>query len=446
MGKIKEKKKVEPPPPPEGGCNHYVERKSRYCKMLVKPGARFCGEHVSTTRSPCPYDPGHTCPSDPVGRDKHLSNCNSRPPDTKPHYLVTGVNLGDNRLLQSPSETIAKTTIGNISDENLLRIIKLVQSTYEKKVKSQIETKILEHEVLRTELCNDQYGPNVLKHHKQNSSLLGHLSNCSLMQNNSIFVEFGSGRGALSYWVGRALSSPSTCQMLLVDRASPRHKLDTRLQQDVSETKAKDDSGGVSVTRLRVDIADLHLGQALETIDEPITDGGMKNKVIGISKHLCGVATDLTLRCMIGTLPISRLGGFMIALCCHHRCVWSTYVGADFLLDQGFLPEDFSILTSISSWATCGFGRKYKNNVEDEHENETLADESETVLHPNDRYARLGLNETAREELGRQTKRILDYGRVRYLETQTNFSVKLNYYIESDVTLENALLICIPKN
>ena len=29
-----------PPPPAEGVCNFYVTRKRRYCKMLVKTGAR----------------------------------------------------------------------------------------------------------------------------------------------------------------------------------------------------------------------------------------------------------------------------------------------------------------------------------------------------------------------------------------------------------------------
>ena len=92
----------------------------------------------------------------------------------------------------------------------------------------------------------------------------------------------------------------STFQFLKIpipslNRASPRHKLDTRLQQDVSDSNS-DDNGTMSVTRLRVDIADLHLGQALETIDNSISDSKFKNNVIGISKHLCGAATDLTLR------------------------------------------------------------------------------------------------------------------------------------------------------
>ena len=84
-------------------------------------------------------------------------------------------------------------------------------------------------------------------------------------------------------------------------------------------------------------------------------------------------------RCMTGTLAKSRFGGMMIALCCHHRCSWSQYVGQQFLLDQGFQAQEFNILTSISSWATCGFGKKNDKsdiNVEDHDVPE---------FHPNDR-------------------------------------------------------------
>ena len=69
-----------PPSPAEGVCNYYVTRKRRYCKMLVKTGARsvqsclitntsdvmlcsYCGEHLTcdSERVPCPYDPGTGC-------------------------------------------------------------------------------------------------------------------------------------------------------------------------------------------------------------------------------------------------------------------------------------------------------------------------------------------------------------------------------------------------
>ena len=53
-------------------------------------------------------------------------------------------------------------------------------------------------------------GKSVMKHHIQNSSLLAHLAGASLTSDNSTFVEFGSGRAALSYWLGKV-----TCILIM---------------------------------------------------------------------------------------------------------------------------------------------------------------------------------------------------------------------------------------
>ena len=44
-------------------CAHFLAGKKRKCRMLVKVGKRFCGEHASLDsqpdaeeRMPCPYD------------------------------------------------------------------------------------------------------------------------------------------------------------------------------------------------------------------------------------------------------------------------------------------------------------------------------------------------------------------------------------------------------
>ena len=31
--------------PEPGACGFYVQRKKRFCRMIVKPGAQYCGEH-----------------------------------------------------------------------------------------------------------------------------------------------------------------------------------------------------------------------------------------------------------------------------------------------------------------------------------------------------------------------------------------------------------------
>lgn len=49
--------------PLPGRCGHFVQRKRRYCKMIVSEGKKFCGEHAENgeetnrRRIPCPLDP-----------------------------------------------------------------------------------------------------------------------------------------------------------------------------------------------------------------------------------------------------------------------------------------------------------------------------------------------------------------------------------------------------
>ena len=156
--------------------------------------------------------------------------------------------------------------------------------------------------------------------------------------------------------------------------------------------------------------------------------------MVAISKHLCGSATgensmqcnpfllnhltmvdiakgvcmsdtialhfvflaDLTLRCLLETLPQSRdtcqpigsqdsddvtlhhqdrqadppdakrlcytrhgnpppkLSGLLIALCCHHRCTWSQLAGTQWMSGRGFSPIDAHLVTKMTSWAVCG--------------------------------------------------------------------------------------------
>ena len=50
----------------------------------------------------------------------------------------------------------------------------------------------------------------------------------------------------------------------------------------------------------------------------------------------------------------SQVRGIVIALCCHHRCDWSSYVGREWWLAQGLTAQDFMSVSHMSSWATCG--------------------------------------------------------------------------------------------
>lgn len=78
--------------------------------------------------------------------------------------------------------------------------------------------------------------------------------------------------GQLSYWIANAVKSTEGSTVLLVERASPKHKRDNKL-----------DKTSYKVQRVRADISDLLLDK-LEIIN------GSEN-IIGVTKHLCGEAT-----------------------------------------------------------------------------------------------------------------------------------------------------------
>lgn len=89
-----------------GRCGLFLEKKKRFCKMIVARGKVFCGEHAtmegSSSRIPCPLDPKHTVSEDKL--QQHLKKCNSRE-KAKPVYYVENINSGsaDGETLQQVS-------------------------------------------------------------------------------------------------------------------------------------------------------------------------------------------------------------------------------------------------------------------------------------------------------------------------------------------------------
>jgi len=146
--------------PEPGSCGFYVQRKKRYCKMNIKPGAQYCGEHhgsplpsdehdlgnkpIAELRVPCPYDPKHTCFA--LKMERHLKICNSKPPSVLPPHEVPGINMGDPPP-PSEGEKEERLTVNNVSDEKLINIIGQLMATYKKYVEGRIEMDPLEHTV-----------------------------------------------------------------------------------------------------------------------------------------------------------------------------------------------------------------------------------------------------------------------------------------------------------
>uniref|UniRef100_A0A4X1SMW2 tRNA:m(4)X modification enzyme TRM13 n=1 Tax=Sus scrofa TaxID=9823 RepID=A0A4X1SMW2_PIG len=75
--------------PAEGRCGYYVEKKKRFCRMVVAAGKRFCGEHAGAAEEENArkrillYE-------DQLA--KHLKKCNSR---EKPKPVIKYVQTGE---------------------------------------------------------------------------------------------------------------------------------------------------------------------------------------------------------------------------------------------------------------------------------------------------------------------------------------------------------------
>uniref|UniRef100_A0A3B4AGK0 tRNA:m(4)X modification enzyme TRM13 n=1 Tax=Periophthalmus magnuspinnatus TaxID=409849 RepID=A0A3B4AGK0_9GOBI len=422
-------------------CAFFVERKKRFCKMIVGKGKRFCGEHAAMEEGPgsrriiCPLDPKHTVSEDKL--EKHLKKCNSRE-KPKPVYYVEDRNAGSGDEAQTTEVTL--NVILSSSGSNIKKYIYFA---------CELEEKVLSHAALQEELDNPKNGESAYKHLRQQASILGHIAALGLLRGGHCFVEFGAGRGKLSHWIHEALRGQPELQVLLVERSSTRFKVD-----------GKHADGEAEFERLQVDIQHLDLGKV-----PLLREKGLP--VVGVGKHLCGAATDLALRCLMEKPscseskepPAKRLkstepcpepawscspaepwgsalavAGLTVALCCHHRCQWRHYVGKDFFTQRGLGADHFSAFCRMSSWATCGLrltncnaSAPNQTNQDEEHQDQKVQEE----------------DPSEREHVGQLCKLLIDCGRLHYLH-QKGFTGHLSRYVSSEVTLENVLLTAVP--
>ncbi|XP_042339858.1 tRNA:m(4)X modification enzyme TRM13 homolog [Plectropomus leopardus] len=454
--------------PLPGRCSFFLQKKKRFCKMIVARGKLFCGEHAtmeegSSRRIMCPLDPKHTVSEDKL--DKHLKKCNSRE-KPKPVYYVENINTGP----ADGDETLQQVSLSERSRAELQSLVDQLKTAVTV-LQWDVEDSILSHPVLQEELNNPKNGDSAQKHLKQQSSLLGHLRALGLLERGRCFVEFGAGRGKLSHWIHEALKTPDhlqtrpdqnrdqvdpceDLQLLLVERSSTRFKVDGKHQD-----------AGVEFERLQVDIQHLDLSKVQMLTQK-------KLPLVAVGKHLCGAATDLALRCLLGTPELTEdtgpapkrprtsepaaqqnpnpgLGpghvlGLTVALCCHHRCEWRHYVGQRFFEQQGLGATEFSAFCRMSSWATCGLRSTNQDTPPGDPTNQREEDEEHEPAEEKDAVSGF-LSVDERQRVGRLCKRLIDGGRLHFLKTK-GFDCKLSRYADSHVTLENVLLSAVPSS
>ncbi|KAG0241322.1 tRNA:m(4)X modification enzyme TRM13 [Actinomortierella wolfii] len=513
----KQKVQVEVPPVPNkpGQCHFYVKGKGRYCKLRAKLTNKYCGEHsmlegndgkeaVSEANStqptetaasdntkevrkrvPCPLDPTHTVWEDDL--KSHTARCNARPRGSVAY--VQDINL----TLPEPTESIlAQDMLTKLTSSELLDLVTKVEALYDKYVPP-IRTMILDHPAMDERKKTIQN----IKHAQQQGSLLGHMDRLGLLSDpRACFIEFGAGRGGLSRYLKEALQDRGEANFVLVDRMAVRNKADSYIAGIDQVPKSY-------VARRMIDIKDLKLVKLPETersvgsvvdpvvmtqekdgetvpatseatIDKSSNEGARvsvktKRPVVALSKHLCGGATDITLKCLVdykaefeASEQPQAVRGILIALCCHQLCRNHMYPNQKFLQECGITEREFALICRMSSWGVsinrsraaspggdsdntekkCEKDKSNDNDGEDEDEEE---EHGQVDTAAKDLGSNLSLlNVQRRIELGLRCKRLLDIGRVKYLEKH-GFDAEVIYYTDRDTSLENLALMAVPK-
>ena len=296
-------------------------------------------------------------------------------------------------------------------------------------------------------------GRKQLKHRVQTDAIVSVMAELHLFDGPLVQVELGAGKGGLALAASQAHSNRSSAApatlvpatTILVDRIKPKGSAD----------KALLEAGG-RCERIKIDLAHLRL-RGVSSLWPSAEPEGLRRAAIG--KHLCGAATDFALRSLVGAAkppPGAAVDGVVIATCCHHKCDWRSYVNKAFMSAAGFSESDFDRLRCLSSWATDAEHKNPEEEAEDAQDaigesqayesqaSESQAEYETSTLLTNHAEAASRLAPAERLRVGWQVKRLLDTGRLLYLETH-GYRGAMQRYVPASVSPENVLLIATPQ-
>ncbi len=419
-------------------CCFFVKSKNRLCNLTRSKDSLYCGVHASTSdqvalnndkssrilrkaqengfesieRVPCPIDPSHSIYKHNI--KAHVKICCAHIRNVMIESQVfysKDINSGSN--LYSNGESIVEdieAMKASINPEMLLEKVRKCYNFILNKEKGfeninnesidysdKLNTKM--EELVHGHVSKNQSTFEKLRHVKQDARIVANMISQGIVgdeikqqlegDNNTVdvsktsrftFVELGAGKGLL----GQSISVvfPNS-KIIFIERGGNRKKADKSLREN-----------SIEYSRIRTDIRHCDFSK-LPGIDRDIQD--KHKRIVFIAKHLCGVATDLSLKGLdsLGDNKMDVIKGITIATCCHHACVWKDYVGYKFYLSQGFVPEEFDILKTWSAWAhtldNCSLNsRKRKTNEENLNDEDAL--EHMEVIDNNKNIRPEGLN------------------------------------------------------
>ncbi|XP_058197413.1 uncharacterized protein LOC131313232 isoform X2 [Rhododendron vialii] len=458
----------------ESRCEFWLPKKNRFCANTPLNGnSKFCGNH--TTRSDgqwiaCPIDPSHTVLEENL--EGHLRRCpllkHIQSLSLQPFYQK-GINAGTNEeeeeentvSLNNPSSgplgsnsitsEMKRNAVYSMTSTQLSKLISKIQSVHASICKDiQDSFKIPEACGVWINREVDGKLPYQEKHVLQQASILGNLEEFGVLKNTDghmsrgdfpsdgptvddacvpAVVEFGAGRGYLTQMLADCYGIK---KVFLVERKSYKLKADRSLRQKDS----------LILERLRIDIEDLNLN-AVESLQ------GIPYLATG--KHLCGPATDMTLRCCLakkctqcnvaGHRAGCNLRGLAIATCCHHLCQWKHYINKRYLSNLGITRQDFHAITWFTSWAVDAdhsSGLPGSVDVVSDLQIIGMEEGGKVGLAVEDVLREIKAVERA--VLGFMCKDVIDMGRLMWIK-EHGLEAQLVKYVPYSISPENHLLI-----
>ena len=315
--------------------------------------------------------------------------------------------------------------------------------------------------------------PESTKHRTQQASIAGHLEQLgALASPPAAVVEFGAGSGFLSSAIYAAFpGATARSTYYLVDRATP-------------PLRRGDKRVAARCLRVNCDLADLWLpglvadcdtlrgagphralspglGAGAEGLDcaaapsesaisgsalpgaQSMHVGARPSGIVGIGKHLCGEATDLSLRCFAvrscAADSPARPDFLAVAPCCYHRCRWSSLVGRSALEAAGISRAMFRLAARLSPMGhnavlsraetrdSAGTGEEAAAEIGAERVGEVDEEDEEDAA-------------AIKRDVGKLFIRLVNGARARYL-VRHGWASRIVRYVPSAVTPQNALIL-----
>lgn len=426
-------------------CAFYLTKKRRRCAQPRLASGELCGNHAAqaaaATREACVHC-GALIRTERIAR--HFAVCGvvrERNASEARSFYRSGANRGEalgggaaSAPLLSSAATVACGTISSLADATPRRFAEAIWRAFA----AHVEGTIVAAPVAERANCGESASGRqsvIAKHAEQERALVDIILRSARESRSAdastaratLFAEFGAGKGMLSLALREAHPD---ARVVLIERegGSGKSNADHVLRR----------SKRALFERVRIDIRDFDLAEhplARDASGDAGDGRGAACDVVAISKHLCGAATDLALRCLVNFRAAARaeasappIRATTIALCCHGLCDYETYVAKQWLLAAvGIDGAGFDRMKRSAAWATL----------------KQLDDAGEAAAAGADDDA---LSRAEMRRVGWCCKRILDAGRVRWLRAQCpELSVELKEYCDARVTPENVVLCAIRR-